>query len=200
MIIQGLKSDQSQESYVHVLNFQFSLPIKCNQQSWVLFDETLKRKDWILRKHGFPKIHTEISNIPKFRPIIGTTGTSHCLVDKYLVSLSYPLTTKKFSPNVSFDAGNRIQASFFSCGIIIQQCVHQTNCWLNMKTNLSRSCNLNIWKTGLWKKLILNKCTKTTFSLNSMFYQQNDSVSMGFSLGSVFANIIMTELEDAVIN
>ena len=76
-----------------------------------------------MRKHGFPKIHTEISNIPKFRPIIGTTGTSHCLVDKYLVSLLYPLTTKKFSTNASFDAGNRIQASFFSCAIIIQQTV-----------------------------------------------------------------------------
>ena len=32
------------------------------------------------RAHGFHKIHNEFSNIPKFRPIIDTTGTTLCLV------------------------------------------------------------------------------------------------------------------------
>ena len=41
------------------------------------------------RANGPPKIHTEFFNVPKFRPIIDTTGTSHCLVATYLASLLY---------------------------------------------------------------------------------------------------------------
>ena len=36
------------------------------------------------RAHGLPKIHKTFTNIPKFRPIIDTTGSSHDLVGKYL--------------------------------------------------------------------------------------------------------------------
>ena len=32
------------------------------------------------RTHGLPKFHKEFLNIPKFRPIIDTTGTSYCLL------------------------------------------------------------------------------------------------------------------------
>ena len=39
------------------------------------------------RAQGLPKIHEEFLNIPKFRPIMDTTGTSHCLIGKYLASL-----------------------------------------------------------------------------------------------------------------
>ena len=49
------------------------------------------------------------------------------------------------------------------------------------------------------KKLILDTCTKTSFSFNNKLYQQKDGVSVGSSLGPVLANIIMTELEDVVI-
>ena len=45
------------------------------------------------------------------------------------------------------------------------------------------------------KKLILDTCTKTEFSFNNIIYEQKDGVSMGFSLGPVMANIIMTELQ-----
>ena len=62
------------------------------------------------RAHGLPKIHKEFLNIPKFRPIIDTTETSHCLVGKYLASLLYPLTTTEFSLKDSFIAASRIKA------------------------------------------------------------------------------------------
>ena len=55
----------------------------------------------------------------------------------------------------------------------------------------------NLEKRSL-KKLILDICTKTTFSFNNVIYKQKDGVSMGFSLGRVMANI-MTKLEDKVI-
>ena len=49
------------------------------------------------------------------------------------------------------------------------------------------------------KKFILDNCTKTAFSFNNKFYQQKYGVSMGSFLGPVLANIIMTELEDVII-
>ena len=42
------------------------------------------------------------------------------------------------------------------------------------------------------KKLILDTCQKTALSFNNILYEQIDAVSMGESLGSVLANIIMT--------
>ena len=49
------------------------------------------------------------------------------------------------------------------------------------------------------KKLILDSCQKTTFSFNSVLYEQIEGVSMGASLGPVLANIILTELEKVVV-
>ena len=49
------------------------------------------------------------------------------------------------------------------------------------------------------KKLILDCCTKTTFSFNNKLYDQIDGVCMGSSLGPVLANIIMTELEKRIL-
>ena len=60
--------------------------------------------------HGLSKIHKEFLNVPKFRPIIDTTGTSHCLAGKYLAGLSTLLTTNKFSLKDSSDAANGIKA------------------------------------------------------------------------------------------
>ena len=43
------------------------------------------------RAHGLPKIHKPFDNIPKFRPIIDTTGTTHYEIGKYRVSYYIPL-------------------------------------------------------------------------------------------------------------
>ena len=50
------------------------------------------------------------------------------------------------------------------------------------------------------KKLILDSCNKTAFSLNNNLYEQTDGVSMGSSLGPVLANIIMTESENQIVS
>ena len=50
------------------------------------------------------------------------------------------------------------------------------------------------------KKLLLDNCTKTAFTFNGVIYKQRDVVYMGSSLGPVLANVIMTELEEKVIN
>ena len=60
------------------------------------------------RAHRLPKIHKEILSIPKFRPTIYITRTSHCFLGKYLESLLYPLTTNELSLKGSFNAASRI--------------------------------------------------------------------------------------------
>ena len=51
-------------------------------------EETYKRiqaqNGPLWRAHGFPKIHEEFVNLPKFQPIVDRTGTVHYRVGKYL--------------------------------------------------------------------------------------------------------------------
>ncbi len=47
------------------------------------------------RAHGLPKIHKSFKQIPKFRPIIDTTGTTHYEIGKYLSQLLHPLNTNE---------------------------------------------------------------------------------------------------------
>ena len=57
----------------------------------------------------------------------------------------------------------------------------------------------NIRKSTL-RKLIKDSCTKTAFSFDGKIYKQVYNVLMGFSLWSVLANVIMTELERLVVD
>ena len=61
------------------------------------------------RAHGLLKIRKTFTNIPKFRPIIDTTGCSHYLVGKHLARLLCPLTNNELTLKDSFEAVNRIQ-------------------------------------------------------------------------------------------
>ena len=63
------------------------------------------------RAHGLPNMHKTFTNIPKFRPIIDTTGSSHYLVGKYLAQL-YPLTNNKFTLKDSFESVKDTQKAF----------------------------------------------------------------------------------------
>ena len=47
--------------------------------------------------HGLPETHKEFDTIPKFRPVLDTTGTSYYDVGKYLNKLLNPLTTNELS-------------------------------------------------------------------------------------------------------
>ena len=61
------------------------------------------------RAHGLPKIHKKFDKIPKFRPIIDTTGTTHYGVGKFMSQLLQPLTINKHTVKDPFDAKSRIQ-------------------------------------------------------------------------------------------
>ena len=60
------------------------------------------------KAHGLPKIHKSFDRIPKFRPIIDTTGSTYYFVGKFLASLLKPLTVNELSVKDSFDAATRI--------------------------------------------------------------------------------------------
>ena len=45
------------------------------------------------------------------------------------------------------------------------------------------------------KKLLLDSSTKTAFSFDNVLYEQCDDESIGSSLGTVLANVILTEFE-----
>ena len=62
----------------------------------------------LARAHGLPKIHKLFKNIPLFRPIIDTTGTTHYSVGKYLSELLNSLTHNDYSLKDSFDAATRL--------------------------------------------------------------------------------------------
>ena len=93
---------QSLQSYIITL-------LKRNDITKAEFDIMRPKRAKPARAHGLPKIHKEFSDIHQLRPIIDTTGTTHYLVGKYLVSLLNPLTINEYSVKDSFDAANRIK-------------------------------------------------------------------------------------------
>jgi uncharacterized protein (DUF927 family) len=46
------------------------------------------------RAHRLPKIHKKFDTIPKFRPIVDTTGTTHYGIGKFLSHLRHPVNNK----------------------------------------------------------------------------------------------------------
>ena len=165
----------------------------------------------VARAHGLPKIHKKFDPLPKFRPIIDTTGTVYSHVGRFLSTLLQPLTLNEFSLKDSFDAAQRIKSipkqllekgyKFVSFDVVSLF----TNVPLDftVKIILNRIYNDKLLRTNICKntlkKLILDACRKTIFSFNDTLYQQVDGVSMGSSLGPVLANIVMTELESKII-
>ena len=194
----------SLQSYLRTL-------LKRNEMTKDEFDMIRPKNAKPARAHGLAKVHKEFSNISKFRPIIDTTGTTHCLVGKYLASLLNSLTINESSLKDSFDAANRIKGipqklfengyEYISCDVeslFTNVPIKRTVDTILKRIYEDKLVSKNLKKHTL-KKLILDTCTKTAFSFNNKLYQQKDGVSMGSSLGPVWANIIMTELDDAVI-
>ena len=163
------------------------------------------------RARGLPKIHKDYDSLPKFRPIIDTIGTPYHGIGKFLKNLLNPLTQNEYTVKDSFEAVNKIRnipPELFEQGYSYVSFDVES---LFTSVPLKRTVNIildRIYKEKLvdtklrkstLKKLILDTCQKTTFSFHGKLYEQVDGVSMGSSLGPVSANVIMTELEKAVV-
>ena len=133
----------------------------------------------LARAHGLPKIHKLFKNIPLFRPIIDTTGTTHYSVGKYLSELLNSLTHNDYSLKDSFDAAARLSR-------ILPQ-VRENDDYMFISLNVSslftkllskKTVNIILKRIynekkiptslckRLLKKLILGACQKTSYLLS----------------------------------
>ena len=163
------------------------------------------------RARGLPKTHKSYDRIPPFRPIVDTTNTPYSGVGSFLKKLLYPLTLNEYSMKDSFQTVEHLQEIDYSLLQNGYKLVSFDVVSLFTNVPLKRTINIilnRIYKEKLietkirkhtLKKLILDCCTKTTFSFNDKLYDQIDGVCMGSALGPVLANIIMTELERLVM-
>ena len=163
------------------------------------------------RARGLPKIHKDFHSLPPFRPIIDTTSTAYQPLAKYLTRLLNPITMNSYTLTDSFDAANHIQNvpehlfrdSYHFVSFDVKSLF--TNVPLKKTINiiLDRVYNKNLINTSLkkrtLKKLLLDCCTKTAFSINGQLLKQTDSVAMESLLGPTLASIIMTAFEDEIV-
>ena len=165
----------------------------------------------LARAHGLPKIHKEYNNIPKFRPIVDTTGTPHYSAGKFLTNLLNPLAMNEFTLKDSFDAVNKIKnipshlfddrynyVSFDMESLFTNVPIKRTIDVILKPIYIDKVISTNLKKRSI-KKPLLDTCTKTSFTFYGVIYEQKDGVSMGSSLGHLLANVIMTDLEEKVI-
>ena len=143
---------------------------------------------------------------------MGTIGSTHYCVGKFLTRLLNPLTQNEYVLQDSFQAAKRIRSEvtgelFEQCYVLVSFDVKSlfTNVPLQKTLDiiLKRVYTEKKIKTSLTKrrlkKLVLDTC-KTAFLANGKILEQVDGVSMGASMGPVLANIIMTELEKEVVD
>ncbi|XP_066930298.1 uncharacterized protein [Clytia hemisphaerica] len=164
------------------------------------------------RAHGLPKTHKNFECLPKFRPIVDTTGTPHYGIGKYLSSLLNPLTQNEFTLKDSFDASSRINqipkelfdegfkyVSFDVVSLFTNVPLKKTIDIILKRVYDQELITTKLQKRTL-KKLLNDSCKKTAFTFNEKLFEQIDGVSMGSSLGPVLANIIMTQFEIKIVN
>ena len=123
-----------------------------------------------------------------------------------------PLTQNKYSLKDTFDAAKPIKKipkellrneEFTLILLDVVSLFTKVPLWKTVNIILDRVYNQKLIKTTLSKKvrkkLILDICQKTAFTLNDIIFEQKDGVSMGASLGLALANIIMMECEKVIV-
>jgi hypothetical protein len=176
-----------------------------------VFSEVQPQSTQPARAHGLPKTHKDFDTLPPFRPIIDTTGTAYQPIAKYLARLLNPLTMNVHTLKDSFEAASRIRnipENLFRDGYrFVSFDVKSlfTNVPLKKTINLildiiynKKQLNTTLKKRTL-KKLLLDCCTKTPFSINGELFKEVDGIAMGSPLGPTLANIIMTNYEDEIV-
>ena len=103
-------------------------------------------------------MHKEFVNLPKFRPIVDTTGTVHYHVGKYLRDLLNPLTSNEYTIKDSFDA--YIFVSFEVLSLFTNVSLQKP---IDIKKGyVEKVINTTIKKNSM-RKFIKETCKKTAF-------------------------------------
>ena len=131
---------------------------------------------------------------------------------KYLSKLLNPLTHNQYTVKKdSFNADGKIEipktlldegyslVSFDAVSLSTNVPLQRTINIIQRHIYNEKMVDTTLKKNTL-KKLIGDTCTKTVFSCNNTLYEQTDGVSIGSSLAPVLANIILTELENKIVN
>ena len=140
------------------------------------------------RAHRLPKIHKKFDKIPKFRPIIDATGTTHYGVGKFLSQLLQPLTINEHTVKDTFDAKSRIRTinqALFSQGyqyvsfdvesLFTNVPLEGTLAVIEKRIYDEKELYTSLKKITL-RKLIRDTCKKTIFSCSGVYYEQVDGV------------------------
>ena len=117
----------------------------------------------IARAHDLPKVHKAFDDVPPFRPIIDTMGTTHSSVEKYLPEVLYSLTQNQFSIKNLFDAAYRINS-------ILPEVKNSSDLVFVLLDVVSLFTNVPLKKTVniILKRVYNNKEISTTFSKRSL--------------------------------
>ena len=133
------------------------------------------------RAHGLPKIQKNYTNIPSFHHIVDTAGTAHYGLGKYLSNLLNLLTLNEYSLKDSLEATQRIHS--IPTKLFVQGYRYVPFDVVSLFTNVSLKKTIEIilkrvyndqlvqtkLKKRTLKKLILDACQKTAFSLTVKF-------------------------------
>ena len=206
-----LQEDPTNKRFTTLQNYIRKLK-KNGEISEADYDIMYPKNAKIGRAHGSAKVHKEFERIPPLRPIVDTIGSTHYGVGKFITSLLNPLTQNEYHLKDSFDAAEKIRnipthlydegyqlVSFDVKSLFTNVPLNRTVQVILDRVYKEKQIPTNLQKRNL-KKLILDTCSKTAFSLGGTIYEQIDGVSMGACLGPVLANIIMTELEKVVVD
>ena len=143
---------------------------------------------------------------------MGTIGSTHYGVGKFISKLLHPLTLNAYHLKDSFETAEKIKAipehllqegyrfvSFDVKSLFTNVPLSKTIQIIMDRVYKEKAIPTSLKQRTL-KKLIKDTCSKTAFMFDGTIYEQIDGVSMGAALGPVLANIIMTELERKVVN
>ena len=164
------------------------------------------------RFYGTAKLHKlppngTIEELP-IRPIVSSIGAASYCLAKYLAQNLFPLGQCTYTIKSIFDLMGKIKNKQIPLGFTlvsfdIKSFFTSVPLTETIDITLGRNYNRKEISTVLTKnemKKLLIFCTKNVhFTLNNEIYVQNDGATIESPLGSILANVLMVELENALV-
>ena len=158
--------------------------------------------------YGPAKLHKlkendTVENLP-LRPIISNVGTATYKTAKYLATLLSPITSSEYNIKNSYEfvksiKNTKIPNGYNMISFDIKNLFTNVPLDKTIKIILKKIYQERMLNTSILQKEIEKLLYLWTKVNGGTIYIQVDGVAMGSPLGPVLANIIMTELEIAMI-
>ena len=160
-----------------------------------LYDNNKISKDELL------KVHKQVDNMPKFRPILSAVNTPGYNLAKFLIPILEPLTHNEFTVKDSFSFAKEItkyDSSLFMASLDVESFTNIplketiNNCVSDLRDKNLYNRKLN--KSDLFK-LLETATSESSFIFDFLLYKQIDRVAMGSPLGPTLANALLCHYE-----